>query len=150
MTMARTAHSWPRLALCGFALFAAATTAASAFAAYSTKVIGGDLGSARLVYGDDAQAGILDALPSFTDIDAYESYYAQDDRRDCDDDCMRGIYRPLKAEGRIRMLTVGTPVTVVGHFPDPQASQFDVCRIRLRGSSRTWLSLCSGLARAPS
>lgn len=117
--------------------------------AYTTKVLNGDIGSARLVYGDSAQMGTLDALPAFTDIDAYELYYKFDDNNDCDDSCMRAVYRPLKANGRIRMLTAGTPVTVIGHFPDPQESQYEVCRLRLRGSSRTWLSLCTGLAQQP-
>lgn len=116
---------------------------------YSTTVVNGDMGSARLVYGDSAQVGILDALPAFTDIDAYELYYRFDDNNDCDDTCLRAPYRALKDQGRVRMLTVGTPVRVVGHMHDPQEPQYEVCKITLRHSSRMWLALCTGLGKQP-
>lgn len=116
---------------------------------YTTKVVNGDIGSARLVFGDAAAAGIRDAIPAFTDIDAYEQYYKLDDENDCDDACLRRIYRPLKESGRIRMLTVGAVVRVIGHMHDPDDPQYEICRVRLQGSSRIWLMLCSGLADQP-
>jgi hypothetical protein len=127
-----------------------AVTSADEVAPYNTIVQGGDIGSARLVFGDNATAGINDALPAFTDVDAYEEYYKSDDNSDCDDACLRPVYRMLKSEGRMKMLMMGTRVRVTYVKPDPEDHRYEVCGIHLRDSSdsRLFIVICSGLKRS--
>lgn len=110
-----------------------------------TVVAYGDLGSARLVYGDQAAAGIRDALPAFTDLNAYRFYYKFDDDKDCDDRCLARPYLTLKRQGRIRMLTMGTTLRIVTKTQDPDDPQYQICHVTLRRSSQTYLVLCAGL-----
>jgi len=118
---------------------------------YNTTVAGGDIGSARLVFGDQAAAGIRDALPAFTDVDAYESYYESADDENCDDSCLRPVYELYKGQGRMRMLMIGTRFHVRGAFTDPDDRKYSICKVQLRdgSSSRTWLVLCFGLKDFP-
>jgi len=120
---------------------------------YETMVARGDIRAARIIYGDRASAGLRDALPAFADIDAYRfystfaSYYSINDD-DCGDSCVAAAYRALASAGRIRLLTVGTPVTVLSESPNSEDGDYTICHVRLAGSAKSWIVLSGGLADA--
>lgn len=129
----------------GACLITATTPALARTIPYATTVQGGDIGSARLVFGDDASAGERDALPAFRDIDAYEYYYKFADDRDCNDRCLAAPYHVLRDAGRMRMLMVGQAVRVLGRQVDPQDRRFTIYKVQIPRSSGVWYLLSLGL-----
>ncbi|HTA39430.1 MAG TPA: hypothetical protein VK760_10150 [Candidatus Acidoferrales bacterium] len=137
------------LAVAAVMMLAVAPASVATSFPYTTTIANGDIETARLVYGDQAAVGERDALPAFTDLDAYKFYYKFDDDRNCDDSCVAAAYHTLKGAGRIRLLTVSTKVTVLSKLADPDDPNYEICRVHIPNSSKTWFVLSAGLADGP-
>jgi hypothetical protein len=120
---------------------------------YSTTIQNGDISTARILFGNGAQGGVAgrDAAPVFSDVSAYQTYYAVVTPSECDDACARRIYHTLSAARRMDTAIVGERVTVLGAQTDPQDRQYQICRIRrpLTSRSRSAYILCNALADQP-
>ncbi len=120
---------------------------------YSTAVQNGDISTARILFGNGAQGGVPghDAAPVFTDLSAYQMYYAVVTPSDCDDACARRIYRTLLTAHRMDTAIVGERVSVLSAQTDPQDKHYQICRIRRSSPSRsrTAYILCNALAEQP-
>lgn len=120
---------------------------------YTTIVQNGDISTARILFGSGAQGGVpgRDAAPVFTDIGAYQTYYAVVTPSDCDDACARRIYRTLVTGHRMDTAIVGERVSVLSAQTDSQDKQYQICRIRRSGPSRSRIAyiLCNALADQP-
>jgi hypothetical protein len=120
---------------------------------YSTTVQNGDISTARILFGNGAQGGVPghDAAPVFTDLSAYQTYYAVVTPSDCDDACARQIYRTLLSAHRMDTALVGERVAVLSAQTDPREKQYQICRIRRSAPSRsrTAYILCNALADQP-
>lgn len=130
-------------------LSASSVAQASPRMPYSTTIRCGEIMTARLTLGDVAAMCMAgrDAIPAFVNVRAYETYYRVDGDPQCDESCLRPLYREMRQNGSMRPLISGERVTVLGVFADPEDKRYKICRVKTtRG---TWLVICDALAVAP-
>ena len=88
-----------------------------------------------------------DAVPAFSDVRAYQTYYRLDGDNNCDERCLRPLYSQMKRDGVMRPLISGDRVVVLSAFVDPEDKRYRICRVKTaRG---TWLVICDALAVSP-
>ena len=102
--------------------------------------LGGETGAAACTKGRDA-------IPAFTTVSAYESYYKVDGGSSCDEDCLKPTFNAMKSAGLMRPLLSGDRVTVLGAFRDPDDHRYTICRVTAK--ARNFLVLCDALAVQP-